>query len=131
MTAKNGRKLIFGISRQLTLLIPRRSKISTELLYLALMLDLIQKYMNNIFKQSTLNVIVFKLQAVIVATAQLCNELQVYNFTLLVGEKHILTKYCKFNSFQVTSNLLNKDNLKVAFAQLYNELQVCNLLCYS
>ena len=43
-----------------------------------------------------------------------------------VGELHIETKYCKRNSFQVTSNLLNSENLKVAITRLCNELQVCN-----
>ena len=31
----------------------------------------------------------------------------------------------KWNSVQDTTNLLNSENLKVAFAQLSNELQVC------
>ena len=42
-----------------------------------------------------------------------------------VGEQCISTKYSKCNSFQVTSDLLNSDNLKVALAQLCNELHVC------
>ena len=29
--------------------------------------------------------------------------------------------------FQVTSDLLNSENLKIAIAQLYNELHICNL----
>ena len=32
---------------------------------------------------------------------------------------------CKCNSFQVTSDLLNSENLKVAIAQLCNSQQVC------
>ena len=32
--------------------------------------------------------------------------------------------YCKCNSFQVISDLLNSDNLKVAITQLCHELQV-------
>ena len=34
------------------------------------------------------------------------------------------TKYSKCNSFQVISDLLNSDNLKVAITQLCHELQV-------
>ena len=65
------------------------------------------------------------------AIAQLCNELQLYNFTMLqltedVSVTYIKRKYCKCNSFQVTSNLLNSDNLKVAIAPLCNRIQVCN-----
>ena len=48
-----------------------------------------------------------------------------------VGEKHILTKYSKRNSFQVTTDLLNSENLKAAIALLCNELQVWILLYYS
>ena len=36
------------------------------------------------------------------------------------------TKFFKCNSLQDTSNLLNSENLKVAIAQLSNELHVCN-----
>ena len=36
------------------------------------------------------------------------------------------TKYSKCNSFQVTTHLLNSENLKIATVQLCNELQVCN-----
>ena len=39
-----------------------------------------------------------------------------------VGEWHISTKYSKCNSFQVTNDLLNSENIKVAIAQVYNEL---------
>ena len=44
-----------------------------------------------------------------------------------IHEKHNnnnKTKYSKCNGFEITSNLLNSDNLKVAINQLYNELQV-------
>ena len=41
-----------------------------------------------------------------------------------VGEQHIKAKYCKCNSFQVTTDLLNSDDLKVAITQLCHELQV-------
>ena len=34
------------------------------------------------------------------------------------------TKYSKCNSFQVTTDLLNSDNLKVGITQLCNELHV-------
>ena len=52
---------------------------------------------NNIFKENTLNAIVFKLQLIYstvkIAIAHLHNELQVYNFTVIadpkVGEKQI------------------------------------------
>ena len=43
-----------------------------------------------------------------------------------VGEPHILTKYSKCNIFQVTTDLLNSQYLKIAIAQLCHELQVCN-----
>ena len=43
-----------------------------------------------------------------------------------IGEIHIATKYSKCNSFQVISDLLNSDNLKVAITQLCHELQVWN-----
>ena len=43
-----------------------------------------------------------------------------------VDEQHMKTKYSKCNSFQVTTDLLNSENLKIAIAQLCNELQVCN-----
>ena len=39
-----------------------------------------------------------------------------------VGEKHTLTKYSKCNSFHFTTDLLNSDNLKVAIAQLCNDV---------
>ena len=32
----------------------------------------------------------------------------------------------KSNSFQVTTNLLNRENFKVAIAHLYHDIQVCN-----
>ena len=35
-------------------------------------------------------------------------------------------KYSKCNSFQVTNDLLNSENLKVAIAQVGIEVQVCN-----
>ena len=53
-----------------------------------------------------------------------------FNYVLAdpkLGEEHISTKYSKCNSFQVRSDLLNSKNLKVAIAELCNELQVCNL----
>ena len=43
-----------------------------------------------------------------------------------VGERHIERKYSKSNSFQVTTDLLNSENLKIAITQLCNEIQVCN-----
>ena len=41
-----------------------------------------------------------------------------------IGEQHMETKYSKCNSFQVISDLLNSDNLKVAITQLCHELHV-------
>ena len=41
-----------------------------------------------------------------------------------IGEQHIETKYSKHKTFQVISDLLNSDNLKVAITQLCHELQV-------
>ena len=35
-------------------------------------------------------------------------------------------KNSKCNSFQVTSDLLKSENLKVAIAQLYHEVHICN-----
>ena len=32
------------------------------------------------------------------------------------------------SSFQVTTDLLNSENLKIVIAQLCNELQVCNFI---
>ena len=46
---------------------------------------------------------------------------------LKVGEQHIQTKYCKCNRFEVTIDLLNSENLKVAIAHICHEPQVCNL----
>ena len=45
-----------------------------------------------------------------------------------VYEKDIYTytKFSKCKGFKVTTDLLNWENLKVAIAQVYNELQVCN-----
>ena len=39
-----------------------------------------------------------------------------------VGEQHTEAKYCKCSSFQVTTDLLNCENLKIAIAQLCHEL---------
>ena len=53
------------------------------------MINTIDYTMNKIFKQTSLNAIVFKLQLIYsteklkVAIVQLCNELQVCNFTML------------------------------------------------
>ena len=43
-----------------------------------------------------------------------------------VGEQHIYRKYFKYNSFQVTTDLLNSENLKVAITELCHDIQVCN-----
>ena len=43
-----------------------------------------------------------------------------------VGEQHIYRKFFNCNSFQVTTDLRNSENLKVAFAQLCHDPQVCN-----
>ena len=40
-----------------------------------------------------------------------------------VAEYHIYTNFCKCNGFQIITNLLNSDNLKVAITQLCNELK--------
>ena len=39
---------------------------------------------------------------------------------------HLLSTGRPISSFKVTSDLLNSENLNVAIAQLWNELQVCN-----
>ena len=43
-----------------------------------------------------------------------------------VAEQYILTKCSKCNTYQATKDLLNSENLKIAIAQLCNELLVCN-----
>ena len=43
-----------------------------------------------------------------------------------VGEQHIETKYSKCNSVQVTTDLLNSENLRIAITQLCHELHICN-----
>ena len=40
---------------------------------------------------------------------------------------NIFKQNSKYNNFQVTSDLLNNENLRVAIAQLSNELQVCSI----
>ena len=40
-----------------------------------------------------------------------------------VGEQHIYKKYFKCNSFQVTTDLLNSENQRIAIVQLRHELQ--------
>ena len=64
------------------------------------------------------------------AIAQLCNDratgLQLYYVISdpKVGEQHMYTKFSECNSFQVSSDSLNSDYLKVAIAQLCNVIQV-------
>ena len=64
--------------------------------------------MNNIiFQQNTLNAIVFKLQLIystVIADSK-------------VDEQHIYRKYFKGNSYQVTSNFINSENLRIAITQ--------------
>ena len=43
-----------------------------------------------------------------------------------VGEQHIYRKYFKCNIFQVTTDLLNSENLRIAITQLCHELHVSN-----
>ena len=43
-----------------------------------------------------------------------------------VAEQHIYTNFYKCNSFPITTDLLNSENLKVAITQLCNEPQVWN-----
>ena len=43
-----------------------------------------------------------------------------------VAEQHMYTNICKCNSFPITIDLLNGENLKVAITQLCNEQQVWN-----
>ena len=54
--------------------------------------------------------------------------LQFYNVIAdpKVNEQHISTKYSKCNRFQVTTDLLNSEKLKVAITQLCHDIQVCN-----
>ena len=69
------------------------------------------------------------------AITQLCKEPQVWNFTVIadpkIGEYHIETKYSKCNSFQVISDLLNSDNVKVTISYAMSILLCYILLCYS
>ena len=67
--------------------------------------------MNDIFKENTLNAIIFKLQMTRIVDSK-------------VHKKHI--KYSKCNSVEDTSNLLNSDNLKEAITRLCNVLLICN-----
>ena len=95
--------------------------------------------MNNIFKQNTLNAIFFNLLLIYskVKTSKylLFSCAKSYGSAIYyvigdpkAGEQYILTKYCKCNTFQVTTDLLNSENLKLAIAHLYHELHdiVCN-----
>ena len=52
-----------------------------------------------------------------------------YNVTadLKVAEQNIQTKYCKCNSFEVTTDLLFCENPKVTIVHICHELQVWNL----
>ena len=43
-----------------------------------------------------------------------------------VCEQHIYTKYFKCNIFQVTTDLLNSENLRTSITQLCHELYVSN-----
>ena len=43
-----------------------------------------------------------------------------------VGEQDIYRKYFKCNIFQVTTDLLNSENLRIAITQLCHELHVSN-----
>ena len=54
---------------------------------------------------------------------QIATGLQFYDVIAdpKVGEEYISTKYSKRNSFQVTTDLHNSENLKIAIAQLCNE----------
>ena len=42
------------------------------------------------------------------------------------GEQHIYRKYSKCNSFKVTTDLLNSENLRIVITQLWYELHICN-----
>ena len=59
---------------------------------------------------------------------QSATGLQFYHVTAdpKVSEQHIYTKYSKVISFQVTTDLLKSEKLKIDIAQLCNKLQVCN-----
>ena len=48
-----------------------------------------------------------------------------------VAEQHILGKYSNCNSFQVTTDLLNKESLKIAITQLCYDIQSAISLYYS
>ena len=58
----------------------------------------------------------------------LATGLQFYNVipNSKVDESHIKTKFFKCNSFQVTTDLFNSENLKIAITQVGIEVQVCN-----
>ena len=44
----------------------------------------------------------------------------------VITDPKVSRKFSQCNSFQVISDLLNSENLKIAIAQLCNEFQVCN-----
>ena len=97
--------------------------------------------MNNIFAQNSLNAIVFKLQ-VILLMMEVSKKLKSSYYSLSysdrhpsyspcccygkVGERHILTKCSKCNTFQVINDLVLSKNFKVAITPLCNEPQVWN-----
>ena len=43
-----------------------------------------------------------------------------------VGEQHIYRNYFKCNIFQVTTDLLNSENLRISITQLCHELNISN-----
>ena len=55
---------------------------------------------------------------------QFSNQLFYYVIADSVAEQHISIKFFKCNSFQVPTDLLNSENLKVTINQLCHELQI-------
>ena len=95
--------------------------------------------MNNIFENISLTLILLKIFDIYlchyfvpnkkIAITQLWHAIEGQTICHLivkdkVAEQHILGKYSNCNSFGVTMDLLNSQNLKVAITQLCNVQQV-------
>ena len=95
--------------------------------------------MNNIFENISLTLLLLKIFDIYlclcfatnkkIAITQLWHAIETQTICHLivkekVAEQHILGKYSNYNSFGVTMDLLNSQNVKVAITQLCNVQQV-------
>ena len=95
--------------------------------------------MNNIFENISLTLILLKIFEIylhyyfatnkIIAITHLWHATEPQTICHLlvkdkVAEQHILGKYSNCNSFEITMDLLNSQNFKVAITQLFNVQQV-------